>query len=159
MKAISIWQPWASLLFAPGEFRKVYETRPRTMGFKPGERIAIHASKTLKGMDFYSSISSITHMPDGRMIRAALEAMYGTERSETQMPLGCIIGTVEVQHWQHTADGYWVSEQERAFGDWRAGRVAIPTREPLLFKTPIPFIGKQGVFRVDDQLIAEALVL
>jgi len=154
MKAISIWQPWASLLFAPGEFRKVYETRPRRMGFKPGERIAIHAAATLKGMDAYCWM---IHTPQGRSIHAALDAMYGISRSETQMPRGCIIGTVDIVGTYETSAALWPSRQERAFGDWRPGRVAIETREPLLFKTPIPFVGKQGVFRVDDQLIAEAL--
>lgn len=151
MKAISVWQPWASLLFAPGEFRKIYETRPRSMGFTPGERIAIHAAKSLKGIEIYCSV---IHQPVGRFIHAALDAMYGVHRSETQMPLGCIIGTVEIVG-TFASELLRPSPQERAFGDWSPGRVAIGTKSPILFAKPIPFIGKQGVFRVDDAMIKE----
>lgn len=148
MKAISVWQPWASLLFAPGEFRKVYETRPRTLGFVPGERIAIQAAATAEGL----AVCRTMDLCDEQRISEAIAALYGPCFPE-DLPRGCIIGTVEVQHWQHTANGYWVSEQERAFGNWAEGRVAIPTRAPTLFAKPIPCIGKQGVFRVDDAMI------
>lgn len=42
MKAISLWQPWASLWLTP---RKIHETRPRRWNHSGW--LAVHASKTL----------------------------------------------------------------------------------------------------------------
>ncbi len=152
MKAISLWQPWGSLLFCPPPFRKVFETRPRSMGFKNGERVAIQAAQTDKGLR-----TCIEEIPPehGHMIATALIALHG-DIPWCDIPRGCILGTVEIVG-TFATESLTPSDQERAFGDWRPGRVAIQTREPVLFKKPIPFTGQQCVFYVPDSRITEAL--
>ena len=65
MKAISLWQPWASLIACEAK-------RIETRSWKPpqsliGERIAIHAAQTPKGM--------LKLVEDDSLHKAVLEAM------------------------------------------------------------------------------------
>lgn len=158
MKAISIWQPWASLLFAPVGFRKVYETRPRRMGFVPGDRVLIHASKTDKGLSLWPQMPE----SDRRYFRESLSELFADHIAETgdligsDLPRGCLLGSVEIVGMIDT-DSLKSMPRERAFGDWRPGRVAIKTTNPVLFDEPIPYRGQQGVFYVPDNVISEAV--
>jgi hypothetical protein len=67
------------------------------------------------------------------------------------LPLGCIIGSVEIVE-VTTTDGwkvrageseYWY--EEHAFGDYSSGRFAWRLDKPICFKTPIPYKGELGI--------------
>lgn len=158
MKCVSLWQPWASLLFSPEPFRKEFETRPRAMGLKAGETIAIQAARTLDGFRALDAIPS----RDRELIERSLMAQFPDVKPRTLwqnvVPFGAIIGTLrlgEVLQVYQIADV--ITDQERAFGDFREGRFAITTRDPLKFPTPIEYLGQQGVFFVPDHVIHESV--
>lgn len=157
MKCLSLWQPWASLLFSPEPFRKEFETRPRTMGFKSGETIAIHAAKTLDG---FRSLDVILPR-DRELIEASLRAQFPKWKIgmlwQNLVPFGVIIGTLRIGLTLpvHEIEDV-ITEQERAFGDFREGRQAITTCDPIKWDSPIEFKGQQGVFFVPDNVIAMA---
>lgn len=151
MKALSIWQPWASLLMADV---KSYETRnwspPRDL---IGDRIAIHASKTAKGLQIYTD--AMEDFANAAMHSAALAIGYSQGKP---LPFGCILGTARIAFILQT-DGEYGSEvlpDERALGDWSAGRYAwrLTDHEPLA--TPIPYRGQQGLFDIPDHIIPGA---
>src|SRR4051812_43017813 len=85
MKALSVWQPWASLIMSG---HKRIETRswPAPYSIR-GQRIAIAATKTI--------------LRDQR--RAAADAAFREHYDATglapidDLPLGCILGTVIVE--------------------------------------------------------------
>lgn len=149
IKVLSVWQPWASLLFCPHPYRKLHETRSRGKGLKQGERIAIQAAQTTRGIKMMAEIPE----SDRDYIARALHALYG-DITWGQLPLGCILGTVEIGQTVPT-DSITVTHQERAFGDWRPLRVAIETMNPSRLEIPVPCIGRQGVFRIADDVLSK----
>lgn len=155
MKCISIWQPWASLLFAPATCRKQYETRPNRLGLQPGERLLIHASLPIKGLQLLDRMASV----DRQHFVDAFDEMALPPWAKDLIPLlprGAIIGRVTVGTSLPT-EALNPSDRERAFGDWQPGRVAILTTAPVLFAEPIPYRGQQGVFYVPDSVVSEVV--
>ena len=133
MKAISLWQPWSSLLF----IAKEYETR----GWETRYRgpLIIHAAKhwTNNERDFC----------ERGFCHAAL-ANGGIYRPD-DLPFGALIGIVDMVGCVTTESiRDSLSAQERAFGDYSVGRFAWKFVKPRLFKTPIPYVGRQGFFSV-----------
>lgn len=151
MKAISIWQPHASLLMSG--IHKPYETR----SWKPwknlvGQRIWIHAGKATD--DLEDMMEYLHDRADGGTLDPAWEAycmalkqMGFTHLKE--MPRGCLLGTAVLA-------GFLPTEELAApgfFGNFGPGRFAwhFVGHEPLA--TPIPFAGKQGFFEVPDNIL------
>jgi hypothetical protein len=141
MKAITIHQPWATLI-ALGE--KKFETR----GWKTNYRgpIAIHASKQL--------------LYDHRLPKLSSTLWEHGFRKEDDFPLGCVLAIAElvdcrkVSDWLtnkgmpvlHGAeDDYYLDDKEYAFGDYTPGRYAW---ELINIKRiePVPVKGKQGLW-------------
>lgn len=100
MKAISLWQPWASLIACGA---KPFETRhwapPREL---IGQRIAIHAAKKIdKGAkDFAQDLMYGQHDPGGFDLAAKLETSMEGIPDElmgsfdmAMLPVGCIVCT------------------------------------------------------------------
>jgi activating signal cointegrator 1 len=141
--AISLWQPWASLIFArvDGSPVKVHETRhwvPSEPGVvKRGSRILIHAAKTTRG---YSQMSSQLHEICQEVFPYAC-AYRGF------LPLGAALGTVELRDW-YPANQRWTGEDDYACGDFSVGRFAWRLAEPDAFAAPVPMKGRQGFWRV-----------
>lgn len=132
MKALSLWQPWASLV-AVGA--KTIETRSWMPPARfDGERIAIHAAKRT------DDLALLTRDP----FRRALERAG-------VLPLGAIVATVRlVGVEQITPDLCRVlSGDELAFGNYSTGRYAWHLSDPILLE-PIPTTGRQGFFDVPD---------
>lgn len=135
MKALSLWQPWASLIVWGA---KEYETRSWPTNYRG--KLAIHAAKrkptyndTLHMKDeFYAvlrenlgpSYASLEHLPLGAMLCVCeLEAVYRTEQCALHL-----------------------SDKERAFGDYSPGRAAWKLKVIEVFDRPIPTRGMQGLF-------------
>jgi hypothetical protein len=153
VKAITLWQPWASLL-ARQEYKK-YETR----GWETFYRgpIAIHAAQ--KPFNTGSYLDRELH-PFAEALE--LPDIYSFD---ILLPYGCIIATGElvgchkmVLHggrgisstdapWLETEKGiYYPSQKELMFGDWRPGRFALEFANMKLLPEPIPAKGKQGLW-------------
>ena len=165
IRAITVWQPWASLLGAPvgytrtgkPRFAKNYETRSWSTDYRGP--IAIHAAaKPIR--------ECIREITDYAALRAICEALipivYGSktppgmdwqafaadlERSCAALPRRAVICVGEL------ADVRLIDEEllakvpawERAVGDWTPGRYAwkIVKRRPCL---PVTVNGAQGLW-------------
>ena len=136
--AISLWQPWASLIFVSDHgSRKLHETRsyplpPRYLG----ERIAIHAAKR----------------PVPKAIDADLELLcidlFGVD-FRSSLPRGAVVGTVMIDQWTATEFCGPETDADSIAGDWTNGRFAWRLRNPQQLETPLPQLGQQGWFRVE----------
>lgn len=141
MKALSLWQPWASLVACGA---KTIETRhwpaPAMM---IGERIAIHAAKRT------------THLELATLDPRAARALAGA----LPLPLGCIICTVVIESTREiTIEHRMILAQYRpdelAFGDFTRGRYAWQLAHLELVAPPIPTVGRQRFFDVPDPVPA-----
>lgn len=142
MKALTIWQPYASLAVSCDQygdpFKKV-ETRSWKTGYR-GE-LAIHAAKRKPDMFFMGMSESLSNI-------FAYAGLYG-DNALLNLPYGCVVGTVELVDCvpiERLCDTNFDTSQERAFGDWTAGRYGWILRNPVLFDKPIPAVGKQGLW-------------
>jgi hypothetical protein len=173
MQAISVWQPFATLLAAG---KKSCETRHWPIRHRGP--LLIHASKT-----WNADIAYVTANPLFR--RTLKEIGYDIVADERRakaawgLPLGAIVGRVDVvacyqtERTDRAAPGsspdmppmritlgdrttvLRLSERERAFGDFGPGRFAWLCSNPVLFATPIPYRGAQGLFDVPDTVVQE----
>jgi hypothetical protein len=161
MKAITLWQPWASLIMTGA---KAIETRSRRTNVRG--RIAIHAARkcTIEAMKlletpaFQKGLLSI--LPKG-MKRMILELL----------PRGAIIGTVEIvscyrmDKWVFFDDGpamllekgscKEINGDELNFGNYEPGRYAWELKNPIMFDNPIPARGSQGFWNWEGDQNAE----
>lgn len=133
MKAISLWQPWATLV-AIGE--KQYETRswfPKYRGL-----LAIHAAKKMDNL--------IKAYCEQEPFKSALGCR--------DIPLGAIVAVVKLAEVHKTeAIVNSLSKNEQAFGNYQAGRYAWKLEMVACLENPIPMNGSQGLFEVADDLI------
>lgn len=151
MRALSLWQPWASL-WAAGV--KIHETRGwKTMPTYRGP-VVIHAAATVKGFaEVAPAVLAIMRMP-------TMEALYGPDWRQT-LPLGALIGICEIVDAYPTRreNGSASSAGVTDFmcGNFASGRWAIRGDKFRVFKTPIPWRGQQKWFQVPDDVIEKAL--
>lgn len=142
MKALTMWQPWASLIACGA---KRFETRSWSTPYRG--QIAIHAAK--------KDISDVLRILPSDLACKMKEAI-GSEWKD--LPTGAVIATAELVNVWNIAyhrgtyipwlGGDFVSEDERAFGDWTPGRYAweLANVKPI---TPVPTKGKQGLWSWD----------
>jgi putative component of membrane protein insertase Oxa1/YidC/SpoIIIJ protein YidD len=148
LKALTILQPWASLL-AIGE--KLYETRSWATKYRGP--IAIHAGK----QDFRVLIRTLPVNTQKAMYDALCDA-YGIKSGAfTRLTAGAIIATAELIEChcivQHGSNGIVTdrgtitcSEQELIFGDFTPGRYAWAFANMKLLPEPIPARGHQRLW-------------
>lgn len=157
VKAISLWQPWASAI-ARGY--KHFETR----SWSPpaaliGQEIAIHASKrwTKEEQSMLDSLRLIGCDPC----------------PEELPPLGCIVAVARLTESIRTEElvhpmGYGDSgkfllrlggqsrgftETEYALGNYESGRFAWGLSDVVRVANPIPCVGRQGFFDLPDEVM------
>lgn len=164
MKALTIWQPWASLI-AGGV--KQYETRSWATKYRGP--IAIHAA--------VKDPNKLPLMGKGALERIVREEIAaGRCPTWCSMPLGAVIATAELvnvwhivyhpgpdvnqarhidigaesltedKHDPHFGDYFVPAEKEIALGDWRPGRYAWELGNVKILPEPIPVKGKQGLW-------------
>lgn len=130
MKAISLWQPWATAV-AIGA--KKIETRSWWTPYRG--RLAVHAAKrdTPELREFFSL----------KVCDPFRQA--GFARFE-QLPFGAIIATCRLVECLRSTDVDYLTDQERALGDYSPGRYAwiFEDIEPL--EKPVYCRGYQGFF-------------
>ncbi len=137
MKALSLTQPWAQLVVM-GE--KHVETR--SWNTKLRGRIAIHASKKFPRPARDLSITDPLYI-----LALGLDGVDG-------MPLGAIIGTVEITDVCRTDDAQGISAKEAAFGDYGSGRWAWSLANEVQFFDPIPCRGALGFWEIPEDIAA-----
>ncbi len=168
MKALTVWQPWASLLACGA---KQYETRSWATSYRGP--IAIHAAKK-------NVLDTMALVPEQVKdeVKKHIEAIAGIKWEE--LPTGAVIATAElVNVWhivhhpglnvdeakyirvgaesmttdKHAPDfgDYFVpSKQEFVLGDWTPGRYAWEIARVKLI-TPVPIKGRQGLWEWRDR--------
>ena len=136
MKVLSIWQPWASLIV---HGHKIIETRgwpaPRSI---IGQTIGIASTKNI----------------NKEQRRLVCEPEFLRQYSTTNLPalddlpLGYLLGTVIVEACDPITSKMieGLTDQERVFGWYSEGRFAWHLQEQKAFSTPLPVIGKQGLW-------------
>lgn len=127
MKAITLHEPWASLVIW-GE--KKFETRSWSTSYRG--RIAIHAGKRWTA----AQAALLYQFPfDGTFVGTPLP-----------LPLGCVLGVCELVAVHRTEDLLDLTPIEDAFGDFSNGRYAWEMRVIHRFETPIPAKGFQQLW-------------
>jgi hypothetical protein len=148
MKAITLHQPWATLVALR---EKKIETR--SWGTQYRGKLAIHAGKNTK----YVNMRSRDYLCDEEPFYSIL--MREMAWKNNPLPLGCIVATcnlVEVvridliisfsacrSYW-HNKKEWLLHAQERAFGDYSVGRYMWLLDDVQILPEPIPAKGSMG---------------
>lgn len=143
MKALTLWQPWASLI-AFNE--KNIETRCWTTAYR-GE-LAIHAAarrppdlgKSQFTSDFQSELADVFHI-----------AMRTVPSFVNLLPRGsvlCIVKLVSIEESSRVRDV--LSERERIFGNYEDGRYAWNLQMVRMFNPPIKAKGNRMLWNWND---------
>jgi hypothetical protein len=153
MRCLTLTQPWATLV-AIGA--KQIETRSwRTSHRGP---LAIHAAA---GVGSLGGKRGFQDLCDTEPFRSVL-AIAGIQ-SAADLPLGCVLATCTLVSvvptrqmtngsscWWDGPDGrryaYTLSDQERAFGDYTAGRFAWLLADVVALSAPVPARGSLGLW-------------
>ena len=163
MKAITLWQPWASLLACGA---KEFETRSWATSYRGP--IAIHAAARI--FDTRDLPAYVVHA----MVQAVRPIVDKMAHTAIYLPLemiprGCIIATAELigchkmvrrggrglssdsPGWLETENGiYEPTDQELLFGDWTPGRYAWEFANMKMLETPIHAKGGQRIWNWED---------
>ncbi len=121
MKALTLHQPWASLMAAG---IKTIETRHWATNYRG--RLAIHAGKKVC---FDDELLQLLKCEDTDLL-----------------PRGAVLCIVELQFIQNTEFVKGLSNSEYLCGDFSDGRFAWRTKLLRVFDVPIPAIGHQGLW-------------
>jgi hypothetical protein len=160
VKAISLWEPWATLV-------AIGAKRVETRGWDTNYRgpLAIHAAKKWD--------SELKRLTMSEPFKSSLVAGGATVESlpglgAITLPLGKIVavcelgGTIKIER-QTLWPGGFLSDQtipppqpERSFGDYTPGRYAWLLFNIVRLDEPIPFRGAQGFFDVPDEILTAA---
>lgn len=139
MKAISLWQPWATLWVLK---IKKYETRHWPFPDWHKGPVAIHAAKkTIKLED----------MGDYWM-EGVLTALNKAGVDYPDLPKGAIIGFCK-QITSYKITWRQGDDLEDMLGDWSLGRYCWKADNMATLKYPVQFTGRQGLFNIPDELI------
>lgn len=135
-KAISLWQPWASLLVTGA---KRIETRSWIHAYRG--RLIIHSAKrfTQEERDIAAS-------------HVFAESLGAAGLDPTRLPLGCMVGEadlVDIVPVEKIRED--IGDREYAFGNYSNGRFAWIFENPRSYDQPIPARGAQGLFNWRDE--------
>jgi hypothetical protein len=136
MRAITLWQPWASLVAIRA---KGYETRSWSTPYRGS--LAIHAA--LRPLD--KTLSSISTQALESMAKALDEAglRFGL------LPLGAVVATCRLANVFSVEDLWPMIKElgdEYLFGDFSEGRFAWQLDSVRELDSPITVAGKQGLW-------------
>ena len=135
MKAITLWQPWATLVAAGV---KQYETRSWRTDYRGP--LAIHAGKR--------------ETTDAVWLRVR-EPQVANRIRPFDFPLGAIIAVAEIASINPTDKRCIVVRPlELELGDWTPGRWAWLLRRVRKLETPIPVRGWPRLWDFDERLLA-----
>ncbi len=139
MKALSLWQPWASLIAAGV---KRFETRGWPTTYRGP--LAIHASKTIV-LDLTPDLASLC------------DQTFGTEWAET-LPAGRVIAVCDLVDCVSTTMAWQaekISNIQFLCGYYAPGRFAFELANVRALKSPVPLRGRQKLFNIDEIVVAE----
>lgn len=133
MKALTLWQPWASLV-ALGE--KSIETRSWSTKYRGP--LVIHSAASVK-----SWLGPSRYSEEFQVALASALARHDLDPKKP-LPLGCVLCTVillKIEPTEEVRDG--INPQERVFGNYDDGRYAWHMERSIVFPKPIPAKGNR----------------
>ena len=129
MKAITLWQPWASLWLTGA---KIHETR--TWPTKHRGSLAVHAAlRTIRPGELSHELHLICQDYLGMDYAKNLET-------------GAVLGVIELVDCVPTNGLIPISRQDIVCGDFSAGRWAWRRDNLVKFEKPINYRGRQGLW-------------
>lgn len=135
MKAITLWEPWATFI---ADGFKTYETRSWSTSYRGN--IAIHASKR-----WQRDQKTILNQLVMKHPELAKYAVY-------EFPFGCVVAACRLIAVHRTEEiRNRLTSIERALGDYSEGRFAWELEIVKLPPKPIPAQGMQGIWTWDYQ--------
>jgi hypothetical protein len=137
MKAISLWQPWASLWCSDA---KVHETRHWPTLYRGW--LVVHAAK--RRIDDLS----------GDRLDEICDGIWGHHWG-LELPRGALIGMVNLVSCLKMDKTAPDSDDDRECGDWSDERYAWRRGAFVVFQQAIPYRGAQGFFSISDELVPE----
>lgn len=153
MKALTIWQPWASLIMVAA---KPYEFRPKSylqyLGAPAiGERIVIHAgTRPVKPAEVEGLLQRLGTDADqtglvAPIARVVLERCRAAAKYQA-LPLGCGLGTAILGKPRNASVLFAgaVADSDRQAADEQAYNWAWPLSDIHPFDAPVPARGFQG---------------
>lgn len=158
MKAISLWQPWASLI-ANGA--KKIETRSWPTNYRGP--ILIHAAKRKNkgemieicnqpwmlaalGTDWKNALEHLNNLPYGAIV--ALAELVDCKRVDKFVHADLIKRQRHHNGDPNTWCEYWL-------GNYEPGRFGWVLENVKALDTPIPYKGEQGLFEVPDTVLPQ----
>ncbi len=148
MKALTLWQPWASLMVLG--FKKV-ETRIWATKYRG--TIAIHSAKktpTFIGLSRHAS-EFVRHLEDCGIGTTS----YAYYREGKMLPEGVVLGTAELVAVEETDSVVEdLTSRERVFGNYESGRYAWFFEHVKVFNHPIPAKGNRMLWNWDEGRMA-----
>lgn len=149
MKTITLWQPWASLIWVAGhpdpevsKLGKHIETRSWATKYRGP--LAIHAASKTPGC----GIAACFQEPFATILNNA-----GFFKGKTvSMPCGVVVATCNLVDCVPITPEFvaTLSEQERAFGDYTPGRYAWILEDIRQMDNPVPAVGMQRLWNWDE---------
>jgi hypothetical protein len=127
---LSVYQPWAELLVAG-----IKPVENRTQRSHHRGPLLVHASKKFD-TDWDRKLP-----PD--KLAVAKEHLKTVSRLPSKLPRGCIVGI--------TIQTGCADPGERVDGWHESDAFGLEMRGAVKFQTPIPYIGRQGIFKADVQ--------
>ncbi len=157
MKAISLWQPWASLVPCRA---KGYETRswPAPQGLV-GQDLVICAAKNTKAVKelLSAQVGQMAALQEICVQRGLLQryadVIYTTEALYAAM--GHVLAVVNLrccfQMTEESIAHHEISPAEKAVGGWTPGRWAWGLGGVRVLTVPVPVLGRQGVWNLTEK--------
>lgn len=150
MKALTIWQPWASLIMTTKPQLKLFEFRgwPAPLAVH-GQRIVIHAgSRPVKPKEVAGLIEGLLSGKFcGDLEPAAIPLLEDVLAGRRKLPLAAGLGTAKLgtckqsyELWPEEFAGYSDSDRE-ACSNW-----AWPLSDVEPFAPVVPCLGRQGLW-------------
>ena len=144
MKAITLWQPWATFVAMKW---KTIETRTheRFKGLK-GQRITIHAAMKVDKAGIFNDF--LPHMNPTQLVNYGLFI-------DTCLGKVICTATVTDARWAPNVDFVEREEWNKKAMCEAGGKFCLFLEDIKPLKNRIPFRGRQGIFNVPDELIKE----
>lgn len=141
MKAITVWQPYASLLVMG---LKEFETRGWETKYRGS--LLITAAKRYDNARKDDIDRVVTILREHGMDSQAEQLFELCGRS-----VGCAVGVVDLSDCRQMMNGG--SDLENAVGYFGEGRFGWKCDDPRMFESPLPVVGKQGLWVPSQELI------
>lgn len=148
MKALTIWQPYATLIATGAKEHEWRGWRPPA-AVPPGTRIAIHAAKT----DAHLGLTR--RWPFAGLLERAADA--GQIDEPATLPLGAFVASAVLAEVIPSEAREW-SDVEAALGAPGPGRYAWRLEGVRALNVPVPFRGAQGLWTVPSELVAQLVL-